>query len=256
MNRQEKLVQILLKSKKPLTTAELAGQLEVSSRTIRSDLDKVESEIMLHQLRLEKKPRVGVWIEGAQDKKDALFLNVAGEHNFVESYSKEYRRGCILVQILLSKNKIYPYKLQNTLYVSKSTIEKDLAAISKWLEKYSLQLLNNSSTGITISGNEENIRNAIAAFAGQLNESNLSIETLLEKYLQIDVKEVEDIIHDWNDNYGMYLSEVNMNNLAFHACVMLIRVQKNETLSIPSPKGLDDEKFSYKEEFDVLIQKL
>lgn len=124
------------------------------------------------------------------------------------------------------KNKIYPYKLQNTLYVSKSTIEKDLAAISKWLEKYSLQLLNNSSTGITISGNEENIRNAIAAFAGQLNESNLSIETLLEKYLQIDVKEVEDIIHDWNDNYGMYLSEVNMNNLAFHACVMLIRVQK------------------------------
>lgn len=256
MNRQEKLIQILLKSKKPLTTTELADQLGVSSRTIRSDLDKMESEIMLHQLSLEKKPRVGVWIEGAQDKKDALFLNVAGEHNFVESYSKEYRRGCILVQILLSKNKIYPYKLQNTLYVSKSTIEKDLAAISKWLEKYDLQLLNNSSTGITISGNEENIRNAIAAFAGQLNESNLSIETLLEKYLQIDVKEVEDIIHDWNDNYGMHLSEVNMNNLAFHACVMLIRVQKNKTLSIPTPKGLNDEKFSYKKEFNVLIQKL
>ena len=71
MNRQEKLIQILLKSKKPLTTTELADQLGVSSRTIRSDLDKVESEIMLHQLSLEKKPRVGVWIEGAQDKKDA-----------------------------------------------------------------------------------------------------------------------------------------------------------------------------------------
>ena len=40
-------------------------------------------------------------------KNDALFLDVKGEHDLVESYSKEYRRGCILVQILLSKNKIY-----------------------------------------------------------------------------------------------------------------------------------------------------
>lgn len=36
MNRQENLIQILLKAEKPLTTQELAEQLNVSSRT--SDL--------------------------------------------------------------------------------------------------------------------------------------------------------------------------------------------------------------------------
>ena len=108
MNRQENLIQILLKAEKPLTTQELAEQLNVSSRTIRSDLEKIESEILVHSMKLEKKPRVGIWIEGTQDEKDALFLDVKGEHDLVESYSKEYRRGCILVQILLSKNKIYP----------------------------------------------------------------------------------------------------------------------------------------------------
>ena len=40
MNRQENLIQILLKAEKPLTTQELAEQLNVSSRTIRSDLEK------------------------------------------------------------------------------------------------------------------------------------------------------------------------------------------------------------------------
>ena len=39
MNRQENLIQILLKAEKPLTTQELAEQLNVSSRTIRSDLE-------------------------------------------------------------------------------------------------------------------------------------------------------------------------------------------------------------------------
>ena len=81
MNRQENLIQILLKAEKPLTTQELAEQLNVSSRTIRSDLEKIESEILVHSMKLEKKPRVGIWIEGTQDEKDALFLDVKGEHD-------------------------------------------------------------------------------------------------------------------------------------------------------------------------------
>lgn len=62
MNRQEELIRILLKSEKPLTTTELAEMLDVSSRTIRSDLAKIETELLVHHLCLEKKPHVGVWI--------------------------------------------------------------------------------------------------------------------------------------------------------------------------------------------------
>lgn len=46
MNRQEELIRILLKSEKPLTTTELAEMLDVSSRTIRSDLEKIETELL------------------------------------------------------------------------------------------------------------------------------------------------------------------------------------------------------------------
>ena len=178
---------------------------------------------------------------------------IKGSYELEDVYK---RQGCILVQILLSKNKIYPYKLQNNLYVSKSTIEKDLQEISKWLEKYDLSLMKKPSIGLYVSGDEENIRNAVAALAGELSEKNQSIESLMETYLDIDVKEIEDIIHNWNDNYNMHLNEVNINNLAFHASVMLMRIGKNKALLIENSKALDSETFSYKEEFDILINEL
>ena len=62
------------------------------------------------------------------------------------------------------------------------------------------------SIGFYVSGDEENIRNAVAALAGELSEKNQSIESLMETYLDIDVKEIEDIIHNWNDNYNMHLN--------------------------------------------------
>ena len=112
------------------------------------------------------------------------------------------------------------------------------------------------SIGLYVSGDEENIRNAVAALAGELSEKNQSIESLMETYLDIDVKEIEDIIHNWNDNYNMHLNEVNINNLAFHASVMLMRIGKNKALLIENSKALDSETFSYKEEFDILINEL
>ena len=59
-----------------------------------------------------------------------------------------------------------------------------------------------------------------------------------------------------NDNYNMHLNEVNINNLAFHASVMLMRIGKNKALLIENSKALDSETFSYKEEFDILINEL
>lgn len=74
MNRQENLIQILLKAEKPLTTQELAEQLNVSSRTIRSDLEKIESEILVHSMKLEKKPRVVFGLKVHKTKKMHCFL--------------------------------------------------------------------------------------------------------------------------------------------------------------------------------------
>ena len=209
MKRQEELIRILLKSEKPLTTTELAKQLSVSSRTIRSDLEKIESELLVHHLCLEKKPHVGVWIQGAKEDKIALFLNVDQQNDTANTYSKDYRIDCILVQILLGNSKIYPDKFADELYVSRSTIEKDLSVVSQWLRKHQLELAKNANNGLYVKGNEEDIRNAVGSLANDLNTRNLSIESFLETYLNVDFKKIEDIVSEWNEKYGMNLNIIN-----------------------------------------------
>lgn len=256
MSRQQELIRILLTSQEPLTTTDLATKLDVSSRTIRSDLEKIESELLMHHLALEKKPHVGVWIQGSKEDKVALFLNVDQQHNSPEMYSKEYRIGCILVQILLGNNKIYLEKFAEELCVSRSTIEKDLAIVSSWLEKHELELVKNKNNGLYIKGSEENIRNAVGNLANDLNSHNLSIESFLETYLNVDFKQIEDIICEWNEKYDMHLNEMNTNNLAFHAAIMLIRILKNKELKMADIDALNDNTNLYKKEFEQLISNL
>ena len=74
MNRQENLIQILLKAEKPLTTQELAEQLNVSSRTIRSDLEKIESEILVHSMKLKRNQELVFGLKVHKMKKMHCFL--------------------------------------------------------------------------------------------------------------------------------------------------------------------------------------
>ncbi len=256
MKRQEELIQILLKSTEPITTSNLAKLLNVSSRTIRSDLAKVESEVLTNGLRLEKKPHIGVWIEGTIEQKDRLFLNITGNQKNIETYTKEYRRSSILVHTLLDNNKVYLDKFADIFFVSRSTIEKDLNWISNWLEEHNLQLLKKSNGGFYIEGDEENIRNAVGLLANELNSQELSIETLLETYLDMDIKAVEDIVYTWNHSFEMGLSEVNIDNLAFHASIMLVRILQKKSLNENHFNNLNSNAFSYKHEFDALINEL
>lgn len=256
MKRQEELMQILLKSTEPITTSNLAKILNVSSRTIRTDLAKVESEVLTNGLTLEKKPHIGVWIEGTIEQKDRLFLNITGKQKNIEPYTKEYRRSSILVHILLENNKIYLDQFAEIFFVSRSTIEKDLIWISDWLKEHNLQLLKKSNEGFYVEGNEENIRNAVGLLANELNGKEMSIESLLETYLDMDIKAVEDIVYTWNHSYEMGLSEVNIDNLAFHASIMLVRIAQKKSLKANQFNELNSNEFSYKQEFNELIQEL
>ena len=103
-DRKQKILELLLSSKEPLTTTQISQKLNVTSRTIRSDLAQIESAVSTHGCRLMKKPHVGIWIEGSMADKNTLFLSFNTEPLPTESYSKEYRVGSILAQILLCES--------------------------------------------------------------------------------------------------------------------------------------------------------
>ncbi len=61
--RSTKILSILLDQEEAITIKDLAKEFEVSARTIRSDLKKLEDVLNNDEIKLIKKPRVGVWLE-------------------------------------------------------------------------------------------------------------------------------------------------------------------------------------------------
>lgn len=228
-DRKQKILELLLSSKEPLTTTQISQKLNVTSRTIRSDLAQIESAVSTHGCRLMKKPHVGIWIEGSMADKNALFLSFNTEPLPTESYSKEYRVGSILAQILLSNSRVYPQYFAESFYVSRSTIDKDLQEVNKWLEGHHLQLSRKENQGLYVEGDERDIRNAISSLAAQLNRKKVPFMSVVQKYSSEDEQQIADLVRCWSKENKINLSEVNIKNLSFHILIMLIRIRQKKS---------------------------
>lgn len=236
MDRKKELINLLLEAKKPLTTTELSTRLQVSSRTIRNDLDEIEGQVQAHCCRLVKKPRVGISIEGSSQNKDRLYLDVSekgsGEQ---ESYSKESRRNYILTRLLLGKSRMYISHAADMFYTSKSTIEKDLIAITQWLQQHRLELKRQDNQGLYVTGSEIDIRNAFALVVSSMQESRGSLDQAIEEVIDIDIRRIQKQLARWAEAWKLELGETNIKNLAFHIAIMISRIRQNKTIQMREP---------------------
>ena len=256
MDRKEKILEILLQSKDPVTTIEISKKLDVSSRTIRSDLNQIESLVLANGCRLMKKPHVGIWIEGSQENKNKLFLQSSMDMSSMQAYSKEYRISGILAQILLSISRVYPQYFAETFYVSRSTIDKDLLEVEKWLSQHNLTLVRKENQGLYIDGNEKDIRNAISNLAGQLNRKNVPFMEVVHKHSNENEEKIKNLVTKWSQDNHIHLNEVNINNLTFHILIMMIRIHQQKTYLTDREFDSEQLKSLRNTEIDKLIELL
>ncbi|GAB6099212.1 hypothetical protein JCM16358_10910 [Halanaerocella petrolearia] len=166
--RSGKILRILLSNEKPIIIKKLAKEFDVSARTVRSDLKKLEEWLKLRNINLIKKPRVGVWIEADSVQKAELERQLFKAQKNNDPLSPPRRQKYIL-KCLLETDKQYTMKLlAEELYVSRSTIYKDLKKVETWLSNYDLILERKRNCGIEVRGDEKNWRKAVADLLAEL----------------------------------------------------------------------------------------
>ncbi|RQD73038.1 MAG: HTH domain-containing protein, partial [Halanaerobium sp. MSAO_Bac5] len=142
--RTTNLLIVLLESKQAFTTAELAEKLSVSARTIRSDLKKLQAWLKEKEdVVLSIKPGVGVRLRISEEKRKALKQKFSKSLDYRDPYSPEKRRQLILKWLLQSDDNYTIQKLADKLYLSRTTVYKDLDKVEAWLNKYNLKLERN-----------------------------------------------------------------------------------------------------------------
>lgn len=204
-----------------VTSEQLAATLEVSSRTIRTDLKELRSILLKHGADIITKPKYGSrLIIQDQAKYDALLKGLETKQDELPITSAQ-RVQYLLEYLLASEDYVKLDDLCESLYISKSSISQDLKEVRSRLEDYNLKLVNRPNYGIKVIGREFDLRLCIA---------NTTIDQISHLAPQGDKKEMlSRIAQTLRAVFGEHqfrMSDVSFQNLIVHIYIAIQRIEE------------------------------
>ncbi|MDF2881750.1 MAG: modulated transcriptional regulator, MtlR family [Clostridiaceae bacterium] len=266
MDRVSRALEILLNSNNFISADFIAAKLKVSNKTIRNDFSKIEKIVNEADLKFNKKPGVGIAIEGSEEKKLELMNSIGSSVKEVEPYSPEDRLNYILKVLFMSKTSVTMKELSKSLYISRVTLQKDLEKVANWLSKFNLILIKKTNYGIEINGSEEDWRKAIAS----LLDSNRGYDGLkeliyddyhgkidyksickLKELINIDYKILEKIVTDAEAKLKFKFSDEAFVSLIIHIAIAIKRLNEKKDIKLSDEmlKSLKEN-----EEYEIAVQ--
>ena len=136
--REIKILEILLKVENAISIKELSQLLEVSDRSIRYDIENINSYLNEFELIPIEKQSKGFLSYSKPDIERLLFHSSDNNENFYN----QYRDELILIQIAFEENINIP-TICEEFNLSRSTIKASIKNNEKILENYELKLILN-----------------------------------------------------------------------------------------------------------------
>ncbi|WP_165006163.1 MULTISPECIES: PRD domain-containing protein [unclassified Enterococcus] len=235
MKQKEKiLLRYLIERKDEYVTSRyLASELLLSDRTVRNYLHHLKEAVEKNGGRIIAKQGQGYQLQIVHKLTFDLFLSqqeiLPGRREdarevFLES---EDRQKYLLNKLLLEEEVLFMDDLAEELYLSRSSLAKDIKKIKAKLAPYSLKILSKYGKGMWIEGKERDKRHFIMnTFFGS------SYANSLKEYLgnshffsEISFEELAMIILDEAREAKLKISDFIIQNLALHLALGIKRMR-------------------------------
>lgn len=161
--RQRQIIELLIERKNELTVAEIAREIQVSSRTIHRGLMEIEAILGAYGIILHKKAGKGLQIYAEREQLNGLQSNLA--QSSTTEYSAEERQVLLACRLLEMDEPVKLFSLSRELRAAVPTISNDLDELDQWVRKYGLTLVRRRGYGVEITGTERAKRKAISTLA-------------------------------------------------------------------------------------------
>lgn len=258
-SRQHKLLRFLLQQREYVNLFNLAEKFCVSKKTIQRDLNIIANYLVDSNVKLDKKVGVGVLLlsENTADLLQ-LELQLNGENEDTDSIMGHARRVKMASWLLSETPKETSInKLSERFYISNASVVNDLKIIDDWITPLGLQLIR-SQSGTRIEGNENKVRQAMAALInglinhqdpGLVNHSRLdpgSYKALVQYFGEDEVAFVQVLLQEMEQELAYPLSETYYINIFTHILIMMSRRTRGNLLDNPvhvSRQPLEDPVF-------------
>lgn len=211
-DRQLKIINLITNQNGYITCEKLSQILNCSKRTVQNDIAHInkQNKIIISDTY------------GYKINHDALSkINVS-------LYTESVNNTHIILRRLIMKDKTYDInKLADKLYISTSTLERELKKISSILEEYNLELRRNNGF-ISIEGNEYYKRRLIMKLIKE--ETNSTFNTLdnISIYFdQLNFTRIRNIVNETMNTYGYYVEGNYSFNLYLNIIIALFRMKSD-----------------------------
>ncbi len=177
------------------TISEIAKHLKVSNKTISNALKDLDFSLKDSGVRLIRKPNVGVSLESTDEALMKL-LETEVFNTFVPETQND-RLAFIIFSLLKKKGTISKETFINQLFISKSTLEKDLTKVKHILETLGTTLTVTAKKGVSIELEASERQSLFVACLDYFYHKNWKIIQDEDRFLQI-LKDVPKIFLDKN----------------------------------------------------------
>lgn len=204
-----------LKSNKNIfiTAKEFAKKYNVSTKTIYNDIEVINEEFAVLGIEINKIPRKGIILktENSETHKLSNWLSLKTSMFANKKYSQEDRMDYLIKYIFFDNYNFSLEDLAEALFVSDSTIKRDLEDLEFLSSDYSFSFLNEGNK-LKIIGNESEIRRFLREYLSKIilsvysNEDSKHIDDYLSKIFFVnDIKAVKKSINKILSSYDQNL---------------------------------------------------
>ncbi len=249
----ERCTQLLIKlvnSSVPIKISDLAKMFNVSSRTIRYDLDTIDEFLKYNNLpQLIRKPNVGVKFSELLENKNEILslLNELNMYHYV--LSQRERVNIILSELIQQKDYTTINDIADKLMVSRSTVIKDLDKVRQWLTNHGLELKSAPKYGIKVLGEEKALRRAAIELLTETididkaldivkspmyTRINVGMDNQIKKLFEdIDIPYIEECIKIAEEELETVFSDAAFSGLVIHIAIAIKRIQLGRDIIMP-----------------------
>lgn len=220
--RHAKLIRLILNNSNDYLSAnEIANYLNVSNRTVRSDIKYINSELVKELI---------VSLKGRGYKMNRTLYSVEQLAEIVTAYTNKESEILLKIgyQLLMHQQPMTVDQLENDFGLTRSEVNDYLKRIQSWCTSFDINVNISKKKGITVNGNEMNIRNAILHL-NQLSTKHQTVEQfILNEIPEAHIQMIFQIIKNNLSDYQIQTSDIRIRQLLIHLIIIFKRNNDND----------------------------
>lgn len=223
----------------PISRCEFCQKLNVSSRTVSSDIKKLNDAGKENGFRINTIRDKGYVLEITDNKSFQKYITKLKKFNKTMTDVRQ-RIFNLEIILLLAGDFITLKDLSERFGVSVSTVKDDLKRTNQFFKEKNLKVIGKPHYGIYVSGKERDKRQAII----DLFRMQLSAPIMTPEYItftqMINENELRKAVQSSLRKNNLSINDLLLKNVIEHVRLLIFRLLKKNYISAPEPEDLSE----------------